>query len=485
MAITKLEALQIIDRESAYLCSVSDKIWDNPETAFEEFASADALCEALEHEGFAVEKNVAGIKTAFTGTWGSGKPVIGFLGEFDALSGLSQEAGIAVKTPIVEGGCGHGCGHNLLGVGSLGAALATKEFLERNGLSGTVIFYGTPGEEGGSGKAFMAREGVFDNLDFALTWHPSDTHGTGMGSSVANYQIIYRFYGISAHAGGAPWNGRSALDALELMNTGVQYLREHVPTDTRIHYAITNTGGYSPNVVQAYAEVIYLIRAKNVEAVQKVYERVNKIADGAALMTETRVEKDFVKGCSNLIPNRVLADLLQKNLLELPKPQLKEEDFKMAKAIVDSIPEASRMDLSVRLAKIKDRALRAKLYEEHKDDVIYEFVLPVDEDETPMGASTDVSDVSWCCPTHQCYTASIAAGTPGHSWQMVSQGKSNLAHEGMLYAARVMAGTAIDAILDPSIIEAAKADFDARMDGKKYMCPIPKGVMPRVLSAKK
>jgi aminobenzoyl-glutamate utilization protein B len=479
-----LDFLSVIDEKKQLLEDTALFLWEHPETAFTEFESAKYLCQVLRDEGFEVTENLAGISTAFCGRFGSGKPVIGLLGEFDALSGLNQTP-MATEKCSLGGSAGHGCGHNLLGTGSLGAAIAAKRYLEETGKPGTVIYYGCPGEEGGSGKAFMAREGVFDKLDFALTWHPSDTHGTGMGSSVANYQIIYRFYGISAHAGGAPWNGRSALDALELMNTGVQYLREHVPTDTRIHYAITNTGGYSPNVVQAYAEVTYLIRAKNVEAVQNVYERINKIADGAALMTETRVEKDFVKGCSNLIPNRVLADLLQKNLLELPKPQLKEEDFKMAKAIVDSIPEASRVDLSVRLAKIKDRALRAKLYEEHKDDVIYEFVLPVDEDETPMGASTDVSDVSWCCPTHQCYTATIAAGTPGHSWQMVSQGKSNLAHEGMLYAARVMAGTAIDAILDPAIIEAAKADFAARMDGKKYMCPIPKGVMPRVLSAKK
>jgi len=485
MAITKHEALKAIDREKAYLCSVSDKIWDNPETAFEEFASCDALCDALEREGFTVEKNVAGIKTAFTGTWGSGKPIIGFLGEFDALSGLSQQANTAVKTPIVDGACGHGCGHNLLGVGSVAAALATKEYLEQNNLSGTVIFFGTPGEEGGSGKAFMAREGVFDNLDFALTWHPGDNNGVSMNSSTANYQVIYRFYGISAHAGGSPWNGRSALDALELMNTGVQYLREHVTTDTRIHYAITNTGGYSPNVVQAYAEVIYLIRAKDTQSVQKVYERVNKIAQGAAMMTETRVEIDFVKGCSNLIPNRVMADLMQKNLAEVAKPVITEADHAMAKAIIESIPAASKMDPSNRFNHVKDRALKAELTEKHKDDDILELVFPMYESEAPMGGSTDVSDVSWNCPTQQCTTTTMAAGTPGHSWQLVAQGKSNLAHEGMLYAGRVMAATAIDMIEDPALVEAAKADFAARMDGKKYICPIPKGVQPRVLSAKK
>ena len=484
MAITKMEALEILDREKEYLCSVSDKIWDNPETAFEEWVSAAALCEALEHEGFKVEKNVADIKTAFTGTWGSGKPVVGFLGEFDALSGLSQEAGNPVKTPLVEGAPGHGCGHNLLGVGALGAALATKEYLEKNNLPGTVIFYGTPGEEGGSGKAFMAREGVFADLDFCITWHPGGANRVSMGSSNANFQVIYRFKGISSHAGGSPWNGRSALDALELMCTGVQYLREHVTTDVRMHYAITNTGGYSPNVVQAAAEAIFLLRAKDVAGVRHVYDRVNKIAQGAAMMTETEVEIDFVKGCSNVIPNRVMGDLLYKNLQEVKKPVLKPEDYELAKGIIDSIPAASKSDYANTLSYIKDRALRAKLYEEHKDDVICEYVMPMNENEGSGGGSTDVADVSWNCPTQQLGAATVAIGTPGHSWQLVAQGKSNLAHEGMIYAARAMAGAAIDMIADPTLIEAAKAEFALRLDGKTYECPIPKGIKPRTMTGK-
>ena len=303
MKCTKQQALDSINAKREYLGSLSDQIWDNPETLFEEFKSAEILCTALEQAGFQVERNPANIATAFSGKWGSGHPVIGFLGEFDALPNLSQEANVAVKKPVVKGGAGHGCGHNLLGVGTLGAAMAVRQYLLENQLPGTVIFFGCPGEEGGSGKTFMARAGVFDDVDCALAWHPGAINGTDLNSSTANYQVIYRFHGISAHAGIVPQNGRSALDALELMNTGVQYLREHVPPDVKIHYAITNAGGSAPNVVQAEAEAVYQLRGKDLQTVRQTYERVNKVAQGAATMTETEMEIEFVKGCSNTIPN--------------------------------------------------------------------------------------------------------------------------------------------------------------------------------------
>ena len=259
MKFSKEQALQSIDREQEAVCCASDKIWDHPETAFQEIKSTEILCELLEKEGFSVERNLAGIATAFSGRFGHGKPVVGILGEFDALSGLSQESEKAEKISIVDGAPGHGCGHNLLGAGSVAAAIAVKEYLKQNEKEGTVVFFGCPGEEGGSGKSFMARDGVFDELDFAITWHPGDQNVVSVGSSLANYQIIYRFYGTAAHAAACPESGRSALDAVELMNTGVQYLREHVIQEARIHYAITNTGGFSPNVVQPYAEVLYLM----------------------------------------------------------------------------------------------------------------------------------------------------------------------------------------------------------------------------------
>lgn len=330
MKCTKQQALDSINAKREYLGSLSDQIWDNPETLFEEFKSAEILCTALEQAGFQVERNLANIATAFSGKWGSGHPVIGFLGKFDALPNLSQEANAAVKKPVVKGGAGHGCGHNLLGVGTLGAAMAVRQYLLENQLPGTVIFFGCPGEEGGSGKTFMARAGVFDDVDCALAWHPGAINGTDLNSSTANYQAIYRFHGISAHAGIVTQNGCSALDALELMNTGVQYLREHVPPDVKIHYAITNAGGSAPNVVQAEAEAVYQLRGKDLQTVRQTYERVNKVAQGAATMTETEVEIEFVKGCSNTIPNLPLAELICKNLAEVEKPHFSEEDFAFA-----------------------------------------------------------------------------------------------------------------------------------------------------------
>lgn len=483
MEFSKEQALLAIDRERVPICTASDQVWENPETAFQEFKSVDILCELLEKEGFHVERNLAGIATAFSGTYGHGKPVVGILGEFDALSGLSQEAEKTEKIAIVDGSPGHGCGHNLLGTGSLAAAVAVKEYLEKNNKEGTVIYFGCPGEEGGSGKSFMARDGVFDCLDFAISWHPGDKNVVGVGSSLANYQIIYRFFGTASHAAASPEMGRSALDAVELMNTGVQYLREHIIQEARIHYAITNTGGYSPNVVQPYAEVLYLIRAPKNKQVEEIYQRVNKIAEGAAHMTETRLEIDFVKGCSNLMSNRVIAKKLWDNLTELGAPEYTEEEMAFAKAISEGVGD-SRFES---LEKIANDCLTKEEKAEvlsHKGESMYRFVAPYNPNGIMSFGSTDVGDVSWNCPTAQAYVATWAAGTPGHSWQVVSQGKSGLAHKGLIYAAKAMAGTAIDMIEDPSLIDAAKAEFLEDLDGDTYHCPIPDGCRPRAIGKK-
>ena len=482
MAFSKQDALEVIQREREFICGVSDRIWEHPETAFIENASTDILCKALEEKGFKVERNVADIATAFTGTWGSGAPVIGFLGEYDALSGLSQESGVPERHEVEPGGCGHGCGHNLLGAGCLASVMAVKEYLEKTGRPGTVIFYGCPGEEGGSGKAFMARDGVFDGVDCAFSWHPQTHNHVSLNSSLANCQVYYRFHGVSSHAAAAPHLGRSALDACEIMNICVQFLREHVTPDVRMHYAITNPGGYSPNVVQSYAEVLYLLRGKDAKTVQGVYERVNKIAEAAALATETTVERDFVKGCSNVIPNLVLAQLVHKNLQEVKGPDITEADKAGAKKFTDSVADVARADPEVIFNKIVgDSALRQELYEKHRDDPLYLFLPPVDMREAVDPGSTDVGDVSWVCPTVMFYVTTEAFGTPGHSWQFVAQGKSHWAHEGMLYAGRAMAGAAIDLIEDPELLKKAKEDFKARTHGEKYAPPIPKGVRPRSL----
>lgn len=470
-----------IDERKGKLSALSDEIWGYAELAFGEHQSADALCRALEKEGFAVSRDVAGISTAFSASYGSGSPVIGILGEFDALSGLSQQAGCAARTPIQPGGAGHGCGHNMLGVGSIAAVVGVKEYLAATGKPGTVIYYGTPGEEGGSGKAFMAREGVFDCLDAALTWHPSDLNAVMAGSSLANVQVAYKFKGVAAHAAGAPHLGRSALDAVELMNVGVQFLREHVIPEARIHYAITNTGGYSPNVVQPEAEVLYLIRAPKNAQVQEIYARVNKIANGAAMMTETELEIDFYKACSNLVPNTTLERLIYNNLSGLDLPQYTPDELDFARKIQDSVENKSDT-VAALLEKAADYDTKV-LLREHLGEAINNFVLPYTPNEAAMAGSTDVGDVSWVCPTAQVNTACYASGTPGHSWQLVAQGKENVAHTAMLHAGKVIAATAIDLLEHPDLLEKAKAEHRDRV-GAGYVCPIPKGVAPRAMGKK-
>jgi len=486
MAITKEQALQAIDREKAVLTDASDRIWDVPETAFQEFKSVEILYELLEKEGFTVEKNLAGIATAFSGRYGSGKPVIGFLGEFDALSGLSQEADIFEKKPLVEGEPGHGCGHNLLGVGSVAAAIAVKEYLEKNEKEGTVIFFGCPGEEGGSGKGFMARDGVFDELDFAVSWHPYYQNETVVGSSLANYQIYYRFYGVSSHAAASPDKGRSALDAVELMNTGVQYLREHIIQEARIHYAITNTGGFSPNVVQPFAEVLYLIRAPKNGQVKEIYERVNDIARGAALMTGTRMEMQFVKACSNLVDNTTMEEVMQKNLETIAFEPYTEEELAYAKKMQDSFGGYT-LDLQSLLTRYEKshKAMVEERLTPHINDVLCTAIIPLMDVETPMAGSTDVGDASWVCPTVQANICTEAFGTPGHSWQEVAQGKSSIAHKGMLYAGKVMAATAIDMCENPELIEKAKDELAKRIGPEGYVAPIPQGIRPMAINPKK
>lgn len=326
---------------------------------------------------------------------------------------------MAVKKPVVKGGAGHGCGHNLLGVGTLGAAMAVRQYLLENQLPGTVIFFGCPGEEGGSGKTFMARAGVFDDVDCALAWHPGAINGTDLNSSTANYQAIYRFHGISAHAGIVPQNGRSALDALELMNTGVQYLREHVPPDVKIHYAITNAGGSAPNVVQAEAEAVYQLRGKDLQTVRQTYERVNKVAQGAATMTETEVEIKFVKGCSNTIPNLPLAELICKNLAEVEKPHFSEEDFAFAAQIRASIPPQSRRSFAATLSQIKDPVVRAEIAQ-CQDNDIREFILPLSYEEGSNPGSTDVGDVSWVLPHTDVQRGDSGNG---YTWPYLAMGR--------------------------------------------------------------
>ncbi|MCH7321640.1 M20 family metallopeptidase [Solibacillus sp. MA9] len=451
---------KLIEQKRDKIIELSDKIWESPEIHFQEFKSSEYLCTSLEEEGFQVERDVAGLKTGFIGSFGNGKPVIAILGEFDALTGLSQKKGVVKHDPIVEGGHGHGCGHNLLGAGSFAAAVAVKDYIQQKGLQGTVRYYGCPAEESGGGKVIMARAGLFEDADIALSWHPSTTPGIWNISSLANYCVTYRYKGISAHAAAAPHLGRSALDAVELMNVGVNYLREHIIPEARVHYAVTNTGGTSPNVVQPYAEVVYFIRAPKKSQAKEIVERVNDIAKGAALMTGTTMEYTIEGSVSNLVSNDTLANVMYENLTALEVPTYDEFDYQFAKEIRATLtPE----ELKAALVDV-DKETAKKLIDKDIADEI-----PLLGPEITLSGSTDVGDVSWFVPTMQCVTACWALGTPLHTWQVVSQGGMPIAHKGMLHAGKIIASTAIQIMENPEIIEKAKAEWKERLDGEQYI----------------
>ncbi len=448
--------LNVIEEKRELLKQTATFLWENPETAFTEFRSAEYLCNVLRQEGFQVEENLANISTAFRGVYGSGKPVIGILGEFDALSGLSQVAG-ATQPCSAGKDAGHGCGHNLLGTASLGAALAVKAWLEQTGNSGTVIYFGCPGEEGGSGKAFMARDGIFNELDAALSWHPADKTEVRTKKTLANYQILYKFDGIASHAGGKPELGRSALDAVELMNVGVQFLREHMHSSCRIHYAITDTGGFSPNVVQPHAEVLYLIRAADNRSVAELYQRVNDIATGAALMTGTKESHQFIKACSNTITNEVMQRMLDEKMHAIPSPAPTQEEVDYARQLtVETMSHIADAD------------------PEHP---LWWEVTPCPAEKQSHG-STDVGDVSWICPTAQIHVATAAKSTPGHSWQMTAQSNTSFAHRMTLYAAKVLAAGAVELFSNPALLEQAQQEHRKKTGPEGYQPPIPADVVP-------
>jgi aminobenzoyl-glutamate utilization protein B len=455
------------DEKAQTYVALSDDIWEYAELRFQEHKAVAAQTAHLEAEGFTVTTGLAGMPTAFVAEAGSGAPIIGFLGEYDALAGLSQVAGAAEPRALVAGAAGQGCGHNMLGVGSMLAAVLVKEYLEAHNLPGTVRYYGCPGEEGGSGKTFMARDGIFDDLDVAFCWHAATFNGVMAVRSLANIQVYFRFKGRAAHAAGAPHLGRSALDAVELTNVGVNYLREHMPLDCRVHYAVTNSGGISPNVVQANAEVLYLVRAPDVEKAKALYERVCKVAQGAAMMTETELQIEIDKACSDTLPNAALEMSLYENLKLMGPVPFDEADQAFAGEIQKSLTEEHiRSNMATYdVTKVPPRPL-------------HEGLLPFDGTAMDRAGSTDVGDVSWVTPTAQVFGACWAVGTPGHSWQVVAQGKSGAAHKGMLHAAKALAASALDVVHDPDLLARAKAEFHVKTEGKPYLCPIPPDVKP-------
>jgi len=455
------------DRREPYI-GLSDRVWGMPELCYAETRSCAEHTAMLEAEGFRVTRNVAGIPTAVMGEAGEGGPVIAILGEYDALPGLSQEAGVAEHRPMPGDGSGHGCGHNLLGSASLMAAAAVKDWLAANNLPGRVRYYGCPAEEGGAAKGFMVREGAFDDVDIAISWHPAAFSGVNEAESLANTRIDFTFAGRAAHAAGAPHLGRSALDAVELMSVGANYLREHIPSDCRLHYAYLNAGGIAPNVVQSSAKVRYLIRAVDLATLTPVVERVRKIAEGAALMTGTTVTTQVISAVSNLVGNGPMEQAMQENFDRLGPPQFTDEDRAFAAEIQKTLTSD---DIAA--------AFRRHGLKVQKGLTLCDAIVPMGASAGGTGVgSTDVGDVSWKVPTVQARGATYAIGTPGHSWQLTAQGKNPAAHAGMVHVAKIMAGTAVDALKNPELIARAKAEHAARMAESPYVCPLPADVKP-------
>ena len=478
MTEEKKTALAVIEEKKEEICEVADRIWEYAELSLKEFKSAQLYCEILEKEGFHVERGISGIETAFSASYGSGRPLIGILAEYDALSGLSQIAGSTEQKERVEGGAGHGCGHNLLGAGAFAAALGVKAYLEKTKVPGTVVLYGCPGEEGGAAKAFMARDGVWKDLDAALTWHPEDVNEVATGSSNSCIQVQYKFSGIASHAAGAPERGRSALDAVELMNIGVQFLREHMSDKARVHYAITDAGGCSPNVVQPRASVLYMVRSNHVSEAIELQKRVDRIAEGAALMTDTTFERKFIDGLSDTVSNFALERVLYKNFSEIGVPSYTDEEY----AFADELSKTyAGNDHVPGVAAGNDSQLRDEVVEKQNQvgHAMNAFLAPLYQGEAFKAGSTDVGDVSWLTPTAQIHVAAWPNGCPGHSWQNVSCDRTEIGHKAALCAGKVLAGTAIDLFTKPELLDEARREFEKRT-AEGFVSPIPADAVPVV-----
>ncbi len=457
----------IVDTKKTAYTKLSDRIWEMPELNYQEHRSAAEHVAMLEHEGFRVTSGIAGIETAMMGEAGEGGPVIAILGEYDALPGLSQEAGVAEHRPLQANGNGHGCGHNMLGSASLLAAAAVKDYLAANNLPGRVRYYGCPAEEGGSAKGFMVRDGAFDDVDIAICWHPASFNGVNRAFSLACIEMEFDFFGRASHAAAAPHLGRSALDAVELMNIGVNYMREHMPSTARIHYAVINTGGIAPNVVQAHATVRHLIRAATLTEMWALVERVQKVAQGAALMTETQVKWTQLSGDANLVGNKPLEETMYANLVHLGGPGFDDEDRRLATEIRKTFREEDVVASYGRFG-----------MQPKPEEVLSEDVYPLNSGSDTSVGSTDVGTVSWAVPTVQCRIACYAVGTPGHSWQLVAQGKSGMAHKGLIHAAKVMAATATDVLEKPELLASAKAEHAAFLARNPFRNPIDDEMKP-------
>jgi aminobenzoyl-glutamate utilization protein B len=465
---------KLTDDHADRFAQLSDDVFDTPETLYAEFKSCAAHRDALVEQGFRITDNAGGLPTAIIGEAGSGGPVIAILGEYDALPGLSQHSGDTEPNPIAEDAHGHGCGHNMFGAAALLAATALKDWIEEDGINATVRYYGCPAEEGGAAKTYMVREGLFNDVNVAISWHPAPFLGVNQEPSLANARIDYTFHGIASHAAFEPDMGRSGLDAVELMNIGVNYLREHMPDAARVHYAYLNAGGEAPNVVQAKATVRQLIRHPDLAGCKDLIARVDKIAQGAALMTETRLERKVFSGVSNLLANRPLEEVMQAELNALGPVQFDDTDRAFAAKIQATLPKgAIESNLSV----------MNYTPEPDQDISLCDWINPLDRGGEVRAGSTDVGDVSWAVPTVQLWGATWTLGTPFHTWQVVAHGKTPIAHKGLIHAAKVMAATGRALIENPDALAAAKTEHQKHLKKTPYECPIPEDTKPPIKAA--
>lgn len=469
---------KIIKEKEAVILDANDKIWSYAELPYEETKSAALLVSILKQEGFAVEEGVAGIPTSFVAKYqyGTGGPVMGILGEFDALAILSQKAGCTTKSPVISGAPGHGCGHCCLGTGALAAALAVKEYLTAFEKPGTIINYGCAAEEGAGAKQFMARAGLFDGVDFVYTWHPASRNEAQQSCSVAIMGANFEFNGRTAHAGGCPHLGRSALDAAELMSVGVNYLREHMIDKARIHYAYVDAGGTSPNVVQDHSLVKYEVRAPKVSQMKELFERVVKVAKGAAMMTETEMKYEITMAFSDYVPNDTLAELAAQCLAEVGAPEWEESDFELARGFLNSYDPVTLEAIKAGIAAEYGADRLEEIMERPLDTKVHPYVAGTHEYES---GSTDVGDVGYAAPTCNIHVATCCIGNVGHTWQMTAQAGSVLGHKGLLTAAKALALSTIRTMESPEVMEAAKKEYVERTGGV-YHCPLPDEVEPPV-----
>lgn len=441
----KKKVIQHIEKNQETYKQVAHQIWEYAEVGYQEEKSSTLLKSQLQSAGFSIESGVAGIPTSFVASYGSGKPVIAILAEYDALPGVSQD-NVPERKIRVEGGAGHACGHHLFGTASVAAALSVKEWLSKNKKSGTIKLFGTPAEEGGAGKVYMVREGLFEDVDAVLHWHPGAGNSASASSSLANKSAKFRFHGIASHAASAPQYGRSALDGVEAMNYMVNLMREHVPSDARIHYVITS-GGEAPNVVPEFAEVFYYVRHPETEGSREIFERVVKAAEAAAMGTGTTMEYEVIHGLFNLMPNETLGKVVHGNMSELGGFSYTSDEMTFAETIMETLPKKARKSLT---------------------DT--EIIEPFEVRERGSGGSTDVGDVSWVVPTAGLRAATWVPGTSAHTWQAVAAGGMSIGHKGMMLAAKTIATSAVDLFNDPSIIKKATKELNGRRgDGFKYI----------------